>query len=172
MRYLKLFEAFLQPPKFIKSKIVDLVNQLLDKYKEGKEFFDALDSSIKDATNEDLIIYLVRGNENEWLATSGEFGDRLYNIWKSGKFKCKGMVVFNGKILTGDKKVESWYPKNFGLENKQFIYVDDSYFSGKTVSVINDFLKQNGSKIKRVSVIYDGSKTKKKGVNSFFRYYK
>ena len=118
-----------------------------------------------------MILDLVRGCSNEWIATSGEFGDSLYKLWKSNKFKCKGMVVFNGKLLTHNKDVTGYYPSNFDLNNKQFVYVDDSYFSGITAKKIDDYLQKTYSSIKSISVIYDGSKVKSKKVNSFFRYY-
>jgi hypothetical protein len=169
MRYLTLYERFYTPPPEIKKKLDGIVQELLKKYGGGKEFFNALDGRIKDITNEDIIISLMRGKHDQWISTSGEFGDRLYELWKSGKVKCRGMVVFNGKMLTNNKFVENWYPEDFQLENKKFIYIDDSYFSGSTVRKVEGFLSQYNSIIKSVHVIYDGSKSE--FVNSFFRYY-
>lgn len=171
MKHIELFEKFYQPNQRIKEKIDQIVKQLLKKYHGGRVFFDALDESIKSVMNEDLIIQLVKGNSNEWIVTSGEFGRRLYRMWKDGKFKCKGVLVFNGKIATFDIGVTNYSPTNFDIKDKEFIYVDDSYFSGKTVNRISEFLTKYGSKIKHVSVIYDGSKEKKSFVKSFFRYY-
>lgn len=145
---------------------------MISKHRGGREFFDALDDAIKSVINEDMILALVRGNKNEWLATSGEFGDILYKLWKEGKFQCKGLVVFNGKMLTNKTGVNAWYPVDFELDNKNFIYVDDSLFSGGTAKKIDSFLREHNSSIKSISVIYDGSKEKSKLVKSFFRYYK
>jgi hypothetical protein len=172
MKHIQLFEKFYNPPVEIKEKLANLVQELLAKHKGGVEFFDALDDKIKSITNKDMILALLKGNSNEWMATSGEFGDTIYKLWKEGYFKCKGLVVFNGKMLTHSKGVSGWYPEGFDLEGKDFVYVDDSYFSGSTVRKIDDFLNQHGSRIKSVSVIYDGSKEKIPFVKSFFRYYK
>lgn len=172
MKHLELFERFYNPPREIRDKLDALVQDLINKHGGGRKFFDALDDSIKSITNKDMILSLLKGNQSEWIATSGEFGDTVYKLWKEGKFKCKGLVVFNGKMLTHRTGVSGWYPPDFDLEGKSFLYVDDSYFSGSTARKINDFLKEHNSKIKSVSVIYDGSKERSKMVKSFFRYYK
>lgn len=172
MKYLELFERFYNPPSEIKERLDNIVKELLAKHGGGRAFFDALDDSIKSITNQDMILNLVRGNTNEWIATSGEFGDTIYKLWKEGKFKCKGMVVFNGKMLTHKTDVSGWYPEDFDLDNKEFVYIDDSLFSGSTARKINDYIKKHNSRIKSISVIYDGSKDRNKMVRSFFRYYK
>lgn len=172
MKYIEVFERFYNPSKSVKDKLDFIIKTLLHKYKGGKPFFDALDDSIKDITNRDMTIALLRGNSNEWIASSGEFGDTIYKMWKSGDFRCKGLVVFNGKMMTDETGVNNWYPIDFELDNKEFIYVDDSYFSGSTARKIDSFLREHNSKIKSISVIYDGSKEKNKMVKSFFRYYK
>lgn len=171
MKHIKLFERFYNPPQEIKDKLNSIIQELQVKYKGGRAFFDALDGSIKDITNQDMILALLKGNSNEWIATSGGFGDIIHKLWKEDKFKCKGLVVFNGKMLTNKVGVKAWYPSDFDLNDKQFLYVDDSYFSGSTARKIDDFLNEHNSKIKSVSVIYDGSKEKSKMVKSFFRYY-
>ncbi len=101
---------------------------------EVRKFFDELDNSIKRILSKDIIISLSKGNPNEWIASSGEFGDIVYKLWMEGKIKCKGLIVFNGKINTYDLNVISYYPEDFNLNNKEFIYIDDSLFSGKTYS--------------------------------------
>jgi hypothetical protein len=171
MKNLLIFERFYKPPIDIKIRLSEIVKELESKFGGGKEFFEELDNRIKDIENEDMILNLVRGNSNEWLISSGGFGDRLWKLWKSGKIKCKGLVIFNGKMLTLDKGVENWYPPDFDLNDKKFIYIDDSYFSGSTVRKIDSFLKKYNSSIKSVSVIYDGSKKNTNFVKSFFRYY-
>ena len=171
MKYLEIFERFYTPTIEIKNKISNIVKDLLSKYKGGRRFFDALDDSIKSIYNEDMIISLLKGNSNEWIASSGEFGDKVYKLWKEDKIKCLGMVVFNGKMNHLKIGINSWYPNDFDISNKKFIYVDDSYFSGNTAKKINNFLSERNSKIKSIFVIYDGSKNRSKMVKSFFRYY-
>lgn len=171
MRYLSLFEKFYNPPLEIKERLDKAVQELLLKYEGGRPFFHALDAFIKDILNEDMILSLVRGNSNEYLCTSGEFGNKIYQLWKENKFKCRGVLVFNGKMRTSQIGIKSYFPADFDIKDKTFVYVDDSYFTGSTANKINRFLIENGSKIKSVYVIYDGSKQIRPGVKSFFRYY-
>lgn len=171
MKYLEIFERFFQPPVNVRKKLDSIINRCLDEYGGGIEFFSALDSHIKDIINEDILLSLTKGLKDEWVATSGGFGDTIYKLWKDGKFQCKGIVVFNGKMMTNDIGVKAWYPQEFDLNIKSFIYLDDSYFSGGTYRKINSFLKHFGSSIKYVYVVYDGSKIKLNRVKSFFRYY-
>ena len=51
--------------------------------------YSALDQAIKDVTSYDMILALLKGNTNEWIVSSGEFGDAIYKLWKENKFKCK-----------------------------------------------------------------------------------
>ena len=100
MKYLKTYysllnEKFYNPPLEIKEKLDKIIKDLLLKYEGGKPFFDALDDSIKSITNQDMILSLLKGNSNEYIATSGEFGDTIYKLWKDKKFK----ISWHGKDL-------------------------------------------------------------------------
>jgi hypothetical protein len=155
-----------------REKLNKIVKDLLKKYVGGRPFFNALDDAIKDVVNEDIVIEVMKGLENQWVATSGGFGDRIYTMWKSGKIRCRGMVVFNGKMCTNRIGVTCWYPSDFDLDNKEFVFVDDSLFSGGTVKKVDDYLSENhNSSVKSVSVVYDGSPNKNHLVKSLFRYY-
>lgn len=155
-----------------REKLNIIVKGLLKKYKGGRPFFNALDGAIKNVVNEDIIIEIMKGLDNEWIATSGGFGDRLYNLWKSGKVKCRGMIVFNGKMCTKDKGVTCWYPADIDVDNKDYVFVDDSLFSGGTVKKIDDYLTEfHNSRVKNVSVVYDGSQNRNNLVKSLFRYH-
>jgi len=79
------------------------------------------------------------------------------------------MVIFNGKINTYGLDVLSYYPYDFNLNNKEFIFVDDSLFSGNTYNKIDNYLMKHNSKIKSASVIYDGSRQKKRKSKFLFQ---
>lgn len=172
MKYLQLFEKFYNPPLYIKKKIDLIVDEMLKKYGGGRQFFDALDDAIKDITSIDMIIALVKGNSNEYIVSTGEFGDILHRLYLKGKIDCKGVVVFNGKINTLDLGATHFYPEGFDISDKKFIFVDDSLFSGKTYKRIEEFLNKHNSQIREINVIYDGSREKSEKIKSFFRYYK
>lgn len=172
MIHIQCYEKFYQPTESIKSKIDYIVNNLLKEHGGGRSFFDALDEKIKDiSSNIDIIKDLMRGKSNSDIITSGEFGDILYKLWKEKKIKCRSVLVVNGKLLTDNKPVHEWYPKEFDIRNKDFIFIDDSFFSGTTFRKIENFLKEYDSTIKYTQVVYDGSKIRNKKVKSFFRYY-
>ncbi len=79
--------------------------------------------------------------------------------------------MVNGKLLTEDRPVENWYP-DVSIDNKNYVFIDDSYFSGTTFIKIEKFLKGHNSTIEYVQVVYDGSKVASNKVKSFFRYFK
>lgn len=167
MKYLILFENFNNSD--VTMKIKDIVDSLYIKFRRGTQFFDALDDAIKSDIS--IILELVKDCEERWVVTSGGFGNILYQLYLDGKFKCKGVVVFNGKMLTNNIGVESWKPNDFEVSNKEYVYIDDSYFSGGTVKKIDEFLRANNSSIDYVNVVYDGSEIKSDKVNSFYRYW-
>lgn len=167
MKHLILFEGFNNID--INTKVKEIVDDLTIKYRKGNKFFDALDDAIKNDIS--IILELVKDCADRWVVTSGGFGDILYDLYLNHKFICKGILVFNGKMLTNNIGVENWRPNNFDLNNKEFVYIDDSYFSGGTVKKIDDFLHTKNSAIIQVNVVYDGSETKKDDVNSFYRYW-
>lgn len=162
----------LKTPKNIYKKLEDLVAELIQKHIGGVKFFEALDMNIKDTMNKDIVLELVKSFSDEYIISSGEFGEVLYDLHKNNQFKCIDIVYFNGKIATEGKEVSSYYPKSFDLKNKKFVFVDDSYFSGITTKKIDEYLKKHNSKIKQVAVVYNGNKNKSSFVKSFYRYYK
>jgi hypothetical protein len=173
--YKKLVQLIQEKPgglpvaRNIYKRLEELIQELLDEHIGGRNFFDALDDQIKSATNFEMVLQLVKPLQNEFIASSGEFGEIVLGLYQNGLFGCKGVVTFNGKILTQGKSIVSFQPKDFDLLNKQFVYVDDSYFSGKTVQTVNQYLRQYNSGIKSVHVIYDGSQNS--NIKSFYRYY-
>ena len=69
MKHLKTFERFVEPDVKIKNKMDDLIDSLLKKYGGDKEFFDALDDSIRDNLNE-YMLYRYYESINEGLTRS------------------------------------------------------------------------------------------------------
>ncbi len=157
--------------KFSEVQFVSNINHLLNREIGGTQFFNNLDKLIKD--NPDIIQEIVGNSENEYLVSSGDFGDKLFDMWESGNIKSKGILVFNGKIVTKKKGINYYYPENFAIDNKKFVFVDDSYFSGKTMREIEKYLlEEHGSSISEIRVGYDGSRDRDPKIKSLYRYYK
>ncbi len=156
--------------KFSSTRFNSDIKGLLDKEGGGKIFFNKLDKVIKE--DPDIIKEITQGLKDKYLVSSGGFGDNLFNLWESGSLECKGVLVFNGKIVTKKKGINYYYPEEFDVDNKSFVFVDDSYFSGKTMREIEKYLlEEHQSTISEIRVGYDGSKEKNPKVKSLYRYY-
>jgi len=163
-----------------KNKIIDVVNDLKKKKSEGGvSFFDKIDEFIRNPKNSDLILNLINviyheQGKNFNLILSGNFGDWVYNLIKTGKTKINGTVIHITGSLRSSIKNRTFQViqgKEDDMYNKDFVLLDDSYYSGSTQEEIEKNLKKYGSKIIKTYVIYDGSFQKKSNVYSIYRYY-
>jgi hypothetical protein len=145
------------------------IENLLQIHVGKRPFFNALDDLIK--YDDRYLLALVNGLENSNIISTGSFGDQLYEEYEDGEFDCASIGIFNGKICTERAGIHCVYPGDVGLENKEFVFIDDSLYSGRTVNVIEDYLKTIGSSIKEIRVAYDGSKKRDTRIKSLYRYY-
>ena len=151
----------------------------------GNVFFDKLDYEIKKSENKDIIVKLFDKIYSDFglnynLVISGGFGDLVMFLLKRGDIKCKGTILQVSGGLTSHftdmdkiKKVkEVIIQKQIGdIENKDFIFVDDSFYSGTTLFSIDMFLQKLNSKVIKTYVVYDGNDTKSKDRISLYNYY-
>lgn len=122
--------------KSLNNKIIELLRE----HKEGGEkFFNALDLLIR--SDYDIMKILIECIKNFYSDTtylnnagvilSGKFGYTFYNNYKdflNNTFK--EVLITNGGIRTGS---EVYLGVN-SLKCKEYIFIDDSYYSGKTKS--------------------------------------
>jgi len=171
----------------VKSPIIklnDIVEDSLKKYKNGKEFFYHIDSEIRKSENEDIVLNLFQRIYNKYgysynLVISGSFSEYILYLLKKNKITCNGTILqlsgsitsHHGEIgkITPDKEIVVQY-KNEEYSNRDFIFVDDSYFSGTTEFKINEFLGKVNSKIIKTYIVYDGG-LKNKDKVSLYRYF-
>lgn len=151
----------------------------------GNLFFDKLDSEIKKPKNIDIIVKLFEKIYRDFglhynLVVSGGFGDLIMFLLRRGDIKCEGSILQVSGGLTSHftdmdkiKKVkEVIIQKKIGdINNKDFIFVDDSFYSGTTGFSIDQFLKRLGSKILKTYVVYDGNDTKSANRIALYNYY-
>lgn len=163
-----------------KNKLIDVVNDLKKKKSEGGvSFFDKIDEFIRNPKNADLILNLINviyqeQGKNFNLILSGNFGDWVYNLIKTGKTKINGIVIhITGSLRKGlkNRTFQVIQGNEDDMYNKNFVLLDDSYYSGSTQEEIEKNLKKYGSRIIKTYVIYDGSFQKKPNVYSIYRYY-
>ena len=160
---------------YLNGKIVELLKE----HKEGGEkFFNVLDymllsdcAILQIFTNFVLNDMRIRFVTRDFgIILSGKFGYTLYNNYKpllDENFN--DIIITNGGIRKGEKV----FLGIDALQCKNYLFLDDSYYSGTTKSKIEEALKEINpkAKIDNTYVIYDGSKTHDKNVRSLFRYY-
>jgi len=142
--------------------ITNTVDAILHKYKEGQEFFSNLDLSFRNKiVIETLMSYIPKEFK---IVTSGSFGKKIKEI-----FPHKVDILMPGNLRHMDKYDLTTQRKKIKKQN--YIFLDDSYYSGRTVAVVRQAIeKQNGNLVKTF-VIYDGKKNKDKDIEYFYRYF-
>jgi hypoxanthine-guanine phosphoribosyltransferase len=163
-----------------KNKLIDVVNDLKRKKSEGGvSFFDKMDEYIRNPKNMDLILQLVdiiykeQGQKFNLILT-GNFGDWVYHLIRTNKIKINGTVIHITGSLRMDLKERTFQViqgKEDDIYNKNFVLLDDSFYSGSTKEEIEKNLKKYGAKIIKTYVIYDGSFQRRPDVVSLYRYY-
>ena len=161
--------------KKIYDKMNTIVNDVSKLYEGGESYFDMLDDRIKE--DERLIVdtvdYIVNKYNMNVVAT-GKLGMKLVELKIKHKFKEKfNIVVYNGGIRKGyDAIIVGMYNDDNGSEERcGNIFIDDSFYSGKTMLGVNKAARRKGYDFDEIFVFYDGSKLKLKNVHSLYRYY-
>ena len=154
-----------------------IVNECLDKYKGGEGYFNELDGMIKN--NETLMVlflmYAVQDSAIHNVILSGEIGLKYLKLQFENKIPSfiNIMVVSGG--LRKDKEIAGGIMSDFegipeDLDDMDVIFIDDSFYSGKTHNKVETFLRSRGSEISKTYVFYDGCKSDY-DVVSLYRYY-
>lgn len=154
----------------MKMEMVNIVETFLNDYIGGEEFYDALDEQIRinDAWLYTMIS-LVEQESFDKLIVSGNFGRKFYKFVqeKIGEELASKILVANGSLRKGN---------SVGLEatnfhNQKFIFIDDSFWAGRTRDAVQKYVEENNGIFTKTFVFYDGNKVKDKNVISFYRYY-
>lgn len=156
----------------MENKMFQKVNELLEKYIGGQIFFSELDNAVK-FDEEILTQLLTKANaiksaypnpQDILTIASGEIGLSLHNLGIPVDFLVKGGLRHN----PNDINLKPFADK---IKNKSFIFINDSYFSGKTLQVVKEEIERLGGKVIFSMVAYDGSRVKDNFVYSLYRYY-
>ena len=151
----------------MKHNIFETVNNLLEQYIGGQIFFTELDKAVK--FDKDVLDELVEnayklGLGNIRTIASGEIGLAMHNLGVQVDFLVPGG-------LRHDPSKINLSPFADKIKGYEFLFVDDSYFSGKTAMVIKEEVERLGGTFVGTLVAYDGSKVKENNVWSLYRYY-
>ena len=152
-------------------KLNSIVDSALKTHQKGDKFFVKIDDALKRPENQDIIHKLFEQVYSEFgyeynLVLSGSFSNYILYLIRHDHIICKGNILqvsghltsHQGEIgkITKNKEVEVASQRS-DFSNQDFIFVDDSYFSGTTEMAINEFLKKFNSKVIKTYVIYDGN---------------
>lgn len=169
----------------IENKINSIIKGISVNVSGGDKFFDEIDSAIKKKDNRDIIIELFDKVYHDFginynLVISGGFGDLIMYLIQKQEIKCNGTILqvsggitsHSNNMNTSKKSKEIRIENLLGdIENKDFIFIDDSYYSGTTKISIDLFLKKFKSKILKTYVVYDGNDKKEKDRFALYNYY-
>lgn len=148
----------------MRNEVFETVNEYLEKYIGGEIFFDELDNALK--FNKDMLTELINNTRKVYpshkIIASGEIALCLHN------FGIHVDVIVQGSLRKGVIPLKL---TQFVTKGERYIFVDDSYFSGKTANIVKDALEMEGCVLDGISVIYDGCREKKNEVISMYRYY-
>ena len=152
-----------------------IVKQLIEEHEGGEVFFNYLDKAVQERPFTDALISLVNKvleeknliNKSINVVVSGKFGRYFSNYYQPvGDFN---VFAVNGGLRRGEPIDDIF--KMIDVIGADFIFLDDSFYSGKTRDVIEDELEKNGARLLHTFVIYDGSREKDATVHSLYRYY-
>lgn len=152
---------------------------ILKQHKEGEEFFNALDFMIKGDISilEDFLLFFMNDAgrylelSNTGLIMSGGFGNAIMTMYGDRLTKTfREVIITNGGIRLGNEAI-IFKDK---LICKDWIFIDDSYYLGRTKAGISVALKKirPDASIFETYVIYDGSMGRADKVKSMYRYSK
>lgn len=143
------------------------VNELLEKYIGGQIFFTELDKAVKFDPEilDQLIQKAVTETEGHALiVASGEIGLALHN------YELKVDLLVPGGLRFEPDRINLSPFKN-RIKGSRIAFIDDSYFSGKTVEVVKREIERLGGLWQGAWVAYDGARHKDENVRSLYRYY-
>lgn len=157
-----------------RSKVNEVVREILQLHTGGKEFFENLDIAIR---NTDIVQVLYDEIEkfidhrlHLYIVVSGKFGTFFKNWITCFGSDIDYIYTVNGGLREGEP-IDSLEPFKKDIEGQDIIIIDDSLYSGRTIDTIIDHIKSLGGNYKATFVIYDGSKEKRPDVHSLYRYY-
>lgn len=148
-----------------------IVDRCLEKHGGGENYFDELDGMIKDNSQlmASFIKYIVQKEHCSNIIVSGEIGQKFRKLQKIKLIPpAINIICVNGGLRKG-QEINNSTLQNF--EDHEYVFVDDSFYSGKTATKISDAVLGNGGKIIKTYVFYDGCPIKHNDIESLYRYY-
>lgn len=150
----------------------DIVEQLIREHTGGKEFFDKLDAAV---ARPDFFRKLWETHSfndaygyKPGIILSGKFG-QLFANWLAAVGINRQVFVVEGGVRY-KLRIDDLLPF-MGAVRGEYVFFDDSFYSGRTRDNIKEHLEQLGARLTKTYVVYDGAREKDPNVTSLYRYY-
>ncbi|HAU86046.1 MAG TPA: hypothetical protein DCW90_11290 [Lachnospiraceae bacterium] len=158
----------------IKKRMSQIVQKCIDSHNGGEDYFNELDGLIKN--DEDFLMsyltYISQSNVKN-IIVSGEIGFKIAELREKYPWFLKDCNIeyVNGSLRKGNPiQYSNW--KLDSYKNQPFIFIDDSYYSGKTFRIVKTYIEEVlGGELEASYVFYDGSEDNLDDVKSLYRYY-
>ena len=158
----------------MKHQMSQIVQKCIDSHGGGEEYFNELDDLIKN--DEDFLMsYLTHISQSSVknIIVSGGIGYKIAVLKHKYNWFLEGYNIeyVNGSLRKGlPIQYSNW--KLDSYKNQPFIFVDDSYYSGKTLRIVKTYIEEVlGGYLQDSYVFYDGSEDNLDDVVSLYRYY-
>lgn len=150
-----------------------IVKECLEQHEGGEKFFDTLDENIRSKINtiDFLVINFLLNEEFDGIIVSGKFGKVFANYYSNTSYPDVEKIIMVNGGLRKDQPIDDLSYLSDHIKNKDLIFVDDSFYSGKTRNAVRNEIERLGGKLINTYVVYDGSKEKDETVHSLYRYY-
>lgn len=154
------------------NRLNEKIAEILRQHPEGEPFFDALDAMIRGDQNilEAFMnfVYNKLDNRQYGVILSGNFGNAIFSAYGLRLYEdFSDVILVNGGIRKGETPI-IFKDK---LETTNYVFLDDSFYSGTTRNAIASVLGSLNGRIVKTFVIYDGAKVRQRNVLSMFRYF-
>jgi len=152
----------------MKNKLLDqIIVDLVAEHQGGEVFFDHLDEIIRNNVSVlDAVASMIPSGCTVIL--SGRFGRIFSNFIRSTILWDWEVISVNGNLRHGEAVDDISYME---FKNKQIVFVDDSFYKGRTRDAIKAAVELNGGTLSHTYVVYDGSKDKDENVTSLYRFF-
>lgn len=152
-------------------KLNEIVKECLEQHVGGEKFFDALDEKCRDDFSLlTSMIDLIKNVNYDYIIVSGKFGNAFKDFCINNHQELiNKLIVVNGGLRHGIE-ISDYY-NHYNVNDKEVIFLDDSFYLGRTRDSIKNSLEENNASLIHTYVLYDGSKIKDNKVTSFYRYY-
>lgn len=154
------------------NRLNEKIAEILRQHPEGEPFFNALDAMIRGDQNilEAFMNFVYSKVEGKRFGVilSGNFGNAIFSAYGLDLYQnFSDVILVSGGLRRGEIPVI--FKERLGATD--YIFLDDSFYSGTTRNSIASVLGSLNGRIVKTFVIYDGAKVRQKDVLSMFRYF-